>query len=71
MNKRKKQPDITGLPTKQLPPKIGTELPPHGLETCLSCKIMKSLRIKDFDNIPDNCRAKQRENFWCSLFHLD
>jgi hypothetical protein len=71
MNKRKKQPGISNLPTQQVPPKLEMELPPHGLETCLACRIMKNLRIKRFNNIPSNCRAKQQTDFWCSLLYLD
>ena len=71
MNKRKKQPDKSHLPTQQLPPQLEVELPSHGFETCLACKIMKNLRIKGFNTIPGNCRAQQQEDFWCSLLHLD
>jgi len=71
MNKRKKPPDTNHLPAKQLPLRLKMELPPHGLETCLACKILKNLRIKDFNNIPSNCRAQQQEDFWCSLLYLD
>ena len=71
MNKRKKQPDIIHLPTKQVPPKLETELLPHGLESCLACKILKNLRIKSFNSIPSNCHAQQQGDFWCSLLHLD
>lgn len=71
MNKRKKNKDIKHLQAKQLPLKLEMELPPHGLETCLACKMMKNLRIQGFNNIPSNCRAQQKEDFWCSLLHLD
>jgi hypothetical protein len=71
MNKRKKQPDITHLPTNPVPPRLEMELSPYGIETCLACEIMKNLRIKSFNSIPSNCRAQQQEDFWCSLLHLD
>ena len=71
MNKRKKQPDITHLPTQQVPPRLEMELSSHGIETCLACEIMKNLRMESFNSIPSNCRAQQQEDFWCSLLHLD
>jgi len=63
MNKRKKQLYITHLSAKQSLPKFEMELSPHGLETCLACKIMKNLRIKNSNSIPSNCRAQQQKDF--------
>jgi hypothetical protein len=70
MKKRKKQPDITRLPTKQLPPKFEMELPPDGFETCIACKAMKNLRIKRFNSIPGNCRAQHQKDFWCTQLYI-
>jgi hypothetical protein len=70
MNKRKNKANIPHPPTHQLPLKFETELPPHGFATCFSCKMMKDLRIKSFNNIPGNCRSPQQEDAWCSLLHI-
>jgi hypothetical protein len=70
MNKGKKKTNKPHLPAHQLPNKFETELPPHSFATCFACKMMKDLRIKDFNNIPDNCRSLQQEDSWCSLLHL-
>jgi len=55
MNKRYIKPDTTHLPTDKLLPVHVKELPHHGLETCLACKVIKDLRINNFNNIPSNC----------------
>ncbi|MBW2602994.1 MAG: hypothetical protein JRE28_01590 [Deltaproteobacteria bacterium] len=70
MNKPKNKANNHHLPTDQRPPEFETELPPHGFATCLACKTMKELRIKNFNNIPGNCRSPQQEDSWCSLLHM-
>lgn len=70
MNKRKNKANTSHLPIHQLALKFETKLPPHDFATCLSCKVMKDLRIKGFNNIPGNCRLPQQEDSWCSLLHL-
>ncbi|HAY38662.1 MAG TPA: hypothetical protein DCY53_04555 [Desulfobacteraceae bacterium] len=70
MNKPKNKANTSHLPIHQLALKFETELPPHGFATCLSCKTMKDLGIKGFNNIPGNCRSPQQEDSWCSLLHL-
>ena len=45
------------------------ELPPHTVDTCLACKMMKDLRIKNFNSIPSNCIAL-KNNLWCSKSYL-
>jgi hypothetical protein len=71
MKKRYIKPDTTHLPTDKLLPVHVKELPHHGLETCLACKVMKDLRINNFNNIPSNCLALRKDDFWCSLLHLN
>ena len=43
------------------------QLPPHSVETCIACKVMKDLRIDNFNNIPSNCMGLQKNNFWCPI----
>jgi hypothetical protein len=70
MNKRNNKVNIPHPPIHQLPLKFETEFLPHGFATCLACKLMKDLRIENFNNIPGNCRSPQQEDSWCSLLHL-
>lgn len=41
------------------------ELPPHSIATCLACKMMKDLRIDNFNSIPSNCIVL-KNNLWCA-----
>jgi hypothetical protein len=69
MDKRYKKPDTKlQLLVQKLLVQTG-QLPPHSVETCLACKAMKDLRIKNFNNIPSNCMALQGNNFWCSMLN--
>lgn len=57
---------------RNLPVKVNTQaqqLPPPGPETCIACRILKNLNIRNFKSFPGNCPALQH-NFWCTLLHL-
>ena len=71
MNKRYIKPDTIHLQPDKLLPVHVEELPHHSLEACLACKIMKDLRINNFNNIPNNCIALRQDDFWCSLLHIN
>lgn len=56
------------LPVKANPQ--AQQLPPPGPETCIACRELKGLDIRNFNSFPGNCPAQQN-NFWCTLLHRD
>ena len=69
MDKRYMKPKTKHRQSDRKLPVHTAELPPHSVDTCLACKVMKDLRIKNFNNIPSNCIII-KNNLWCSELDL-
>lgn len=69
MDKRNMKPKIKHLPSaRNLLVNTG-ELPPHSVDTCIACMVMKDLRIKNFNSVPSNCLILKND-LWCSKLDL-